>query len=411
MVYKAQLTVFSLILLLTMVMASTPATAASDLLPDLGMARLRDLTIENTADGRRLLRFTAVIVNVGAGALELRGQRPDTTSAWTVEQRIYDDAGSSRYVATAPQTTFIFGGDGHNHWHIQDLQRHELDRLDNGGLVGTGAKRGFCFYDNEAYRLDIPSAPQSPVYTTSNSCTGGATALQTTMGLSIGWGDRYSYQLPDQYIDITGLAAGNYRLWALGDPFQWFQETNEANNDTWVDIRLTGSGLTILDYGPSPYPEEPAPSGNLLANPGFEEDANGDSRPDSWSTNQRFTRSSEVVSAGSYAGKHAATDNGSYNIGQRVTVTPKNRYTVLGQVNIPATTDSFSFQVRIIWRDANGNILKNQTLRTYTTATNGWDQVSVSQRLVPTGAVTAEIRLVASSLNATIYVDDFEFSQ
>jgi hypothetical protein len=229
------------------------------------------------------------------------------------------------------------------------------------------------------------------------------------MGLSIGWGDRYSYQLPDQYIDITGLVAGDYRLWALGDPFQWFQETNEANNDTWVDIRLTGSGLTILDYGPSPYPEAPAPA--FLANGGFEEDANGDSSPDGWSTNRRFTRSSEVVFAGSYAGKHAATDNGSYNIGQTVNVTPKNRYTFFGQVNIPPTSDAFTFSLRVVWRDAGGAIIKNQTLKTYTTATNGWDQVSVSQKPVPTGAATAEIRMVVSSLNATIYVDDFEFSQ
>ena len=42
------------------------AAAATDRLPDLGMARLRDLSIDTTTrPGRRLLRFTTtIIVNI-----------------------------------------------------------------------------------------------------------------------------------------------------------------------------------------------------------------------------------------------------------------------------------------------------------------------------------------------------------
>ena len=116
----------------------------------------------------------------------------------------------------------------------------------------TGAKRGFCFYDNEKYNLSLPGAPQSPVYTSSNSCTGGSSALKTRMGVSVGWGDRYGYQLPDQYVEITGLPAGRYQLAAVADPQNRFVESNDSNNGTWVDIQLNADGtLSIIRYGPS----------------------------------------------------------------------------------------------------------------------------------------------------------------
>jgi hypothetical protein len=42
------------------------AAAAADRPPDLGMARLREFSIDlTTIPGRRLLRFTTVIVNIG----------------------------------------------------------------------------------------------------------------------------------------------------------------------------------------------------------------------------------------------------------------------------------------------------------------------------------------------------------
>ena len=76
------------------------------------------------------------------------------------------------------------------------------------------------------------------------------------MGLSPGWADPYSWLLPDQRLDITGLANGEYRLQATVDPDNWFRESDETNNGTWVDLRLrtTPDGsprLDVLDYGPS----------------------------------------------------------------------------------------------------------------------------------------------------------------
>jgi hypothetical protein len=229
--------------------ATTPAPPALDRLPDLGMARLSDLRID-ASGGLRRLRYSTTIVNVGSGKFELHGQRASISQAnMSVVQRIFNDAGGSRDVSTP--AVMVFGGDGHNHWHVQDLQKSELFRLSDGIFLARSDKRGFCFWDNVRYRLSLPGAPQSPVY--AESGCGGSGSLTTAMGLSIGWGDIYPSSLPDQFIDITGLADGQYRLVVTADASGWFAETNDNNNLTWVDLELLGGGtqLRVLGYGPS----------------------------------------------------------------------------------------------------------------------------------------------------------------
>ena len=58
-------------------------------------------------------------------------------------------------------------------------------------------------------------------------------------GLSPGWTDPYFWTLPDQRLLVNGLDDGVYRLWADADPSGWFRESDERNNLTWVDLRLT----------------------------------------------------------------------------------------------------------------------------------------------------------------------------
>ena len=223
------------------------ASAATDRLPDLAMAKLQRLTTDN-ADGRRLLRFTARIVNIGAGPLEVRSQRPTTSSGWSSQQVIYNDAGGSRAVDT-PSVELIYGGDGHNHWHVKDLERYRLVPLSGSG-ERIGSKAGFCFFDNYQYKLSMPNAPQTAQYLRSGC--GSQTSLTLRYGLSVGWGDTYPWSLPDQYIDITGLPNGDYRLWATADQAGYFLESNNTNNSTWADLRIGANGVTVLRKAPDP---------------------------------------------------------------------------------------------------------------------------------------------------------------
>ena len=109
---------------------------------------------------------------------------------------------------SVPEYKMYFAGDGHNHWHLRDLEGYVL-KNQAGDIQGTGGeKHGFCFFDNFQWKLTLPGAPSTYQY---RGC-GRFTDPEVTTGLSIGWGDRYSYVLPDQYIDITGLPSGQYTL-------------------------------------------------------------------------------------------------------------------------------------------------------------------------------------------------------
>jgi hypothetical protein len=253
--------VFAAALLATMlgalaVLASKPAGAAADVLPDLRMARLQSLQIRNCADasgdcdfaGQRQLRFDAIIVNTGPGALELRGRRPDTSTAMTVTQRIFDAAGGYRDRATTAQ--MYYSGDGHNHWHVRYLERYELTRLDNGRKVGTQEKAGFCFSDNYPFGSSRPAYYRG----TMGNCGSNPAALGVFMGLSRGWGDIYRTTTVDQFVDITGLTSGRYRLTATADADGWFSETNNANNSTWTVIQITGNSVSVVRQGPAAQP-------------------------------------------------------------------------------------------------------------------------------------------------------------
>ena len=231
--------------------AGAPAAGAATLRrPDLGMAKLSTISIDTTTrPGRRLLRYTAVMVDVGAGPLELIGSRPDTSTAtMSVVQRTYDTAGG--YVDTPVGTTMFYSGDGHNHWHTSDIEGGTLARLDNGRKVGALAKHGFCFFDNVKYRLTLSGAPQTAHYLNSGCDPSQPNALSADMGLSVGWGDSYPATTNLQWIDTTGLKNGKYLLTATANPGNVIVESNTSNNSAWARIRITDNTVTVLRYGP-----------------------------------------------------------------------------------------------------------------------------------------------------------------
>lgn len=216
--------------------------------PDLGMARLTDLRLQKIRGGRLLLRYSTTIVNVGSGPFELYARRSSTgQSQMAVVQRVYDASGGWSDVTTPAVVTY--SGDGHDHWHVRDLQSATIRRLGDGAEMARSEKRGFCFWDNTAYRLSLAGAPSSPVY--GEAGCGEPSSLEVSMGQSVGWGDIYPAYLPDQYIDVSALPSGTYRLVVTADPAGWFSEANTSNNATWVDLEIRGKRLRVLGYGPA----------------------------------------------------------------------------------------------------------------------------------------------------------------
>jgi hypothetical protein len=229
-------------------LAVNPLRAASLDLPDLGMARLRGFTVETTPTGQTRLRFTTIIVNVGDGPFQVYGHDKQN-GEFAVDQQIRDSDGSWTTLPTAYH--MYFAGDGHNHWHVRDLESYELQNT-AATIKRTGEKHGFCFFDNYQFDLGLPGAPQSVIYA-KGSC-GKPTSISVTTGLSIGWGDRYSRNLADQYIDISGLPSGEYTLTATADALGFFSEACETNNTTTTLLRITGGTVKVLQHGVDSQP-------------------------------------------------------------------------------------------------------------------------------------------------------------
>jgi hypothetical protein len=222
-----------------------------DLLPDLRMRQLSRFHLQTVSGHRRLL-FDTIIVNDGRGALEITGRRAcsslSTCPTMDVKQGIHRSNGTVRYVAADGHMRYA--GDGHNHWHVQKIESYEIFARDAGQTLRKGVKRGYCFFDNVAHNLSLPGAPQHRVW--GESGCGTSSSLTTRVGLSVGWGDLYPWNFVWQWIDITGLSPGDYRVCVTADLGDRYQETIETNNNVWQDITLTSSGFRLGAHGWNP---------------------------------------------------------------------------------------------------------------------------------------------------------------
>jgi hypothetical protein len=246
-----------LALLLGAVLPAAPVAAASDRLPDLRMAPIRDLRISRSASGRKLLRFTTEILNYGAGPFEIRGLRRTTSSPFDIDQIVYRSDGSIRRIETT--AGLRYAGDGHDHYHVRRLAMYHL--WSNRGTL-RDSKIGFCFFDTNARYLSLPRAPRTPRYFESGC--GSRRSLSLRNGISVGWGDRYPWNFAYQWIDITGLPTGTYTLRAMVDLHGQFTESRDTNNCSYVRLsigsstaRVLGSSRTCInDYATTPYADD-----------------------------------------------------------------------------------------------------------------------------------------------------------
>jgi hypothetical protein len=225
--------------------APTPARAGGGLLPDLAMAPLDDFHIE-TVNGRRLLRFTAMMINVGDGHFELRGSRENTSQPMTMSQVIYQTTSRTSPIAQQLVTDAVakYSGDGHNHWHVQEMMRYDMW---GAGGAFRGAKVGFCFLDSDPWNLSLPG--EVGPYYRGSTCSTNPSILSNRMGISVGWGDEYEYFLAWQWVDITGVVGGTYTVRAKVDPYAFFLEKDETNQCAWARVAFTTRSTAVSVQG------------------------------------------------------------------------------------------------------------------------------------------------------------------
>lgn len=249
-----------------------PATAATELLPDLQMSQVYNLQIESSRSGRQKLRFGTIVWNVGDGPLEVRADGRDDRVMHDVVQWI-STRGGGGYGYEPPGATAFYSGDGHDHWHVQSfivIALFPAPGTTPPPVTETGPtfnqrslrKIGFCLTDIVRAPSSLrPPASQRRIRFPVRGC-GTLRNTSVRMGISVGFGDDYKPFFNNQSVDISGLASGTYRLCATVNANGMWREkdSNHANNSSWTDIELDAAAgkFSVVGMGEADC-ERPAP--------------------------------------------------------------------------------------------------------------------------------------------------------
>lgn len=147
------------------------------------------------AGDRRVLRFSVETLNLGDANIELG--LPDDNPNYEFSQC-------------------------HGHFHFRGYASYRL--LSKEGLeVLVGRKQAFCLLDSEPYTDD---ATPERTYNCLNQ------------GLSAGWADVYTADLPCQFLDITDVPDGDYTLEVAVNPDGLLQDSDSTNNLGSIPVRI-----------------------------------------------------------------------------------------------------------------------------------------------------------------------------
>jgi hypothetical protein len=221
-------------------------------LPDLVTRAPFDVRLSTVGKGATAVRrlfFANTIGNIGDGPLELRAEHDAATGTTDAIQEIYTHRKSAtnlRLVSSSLIGVFVFHP-AHNHWHMADFARYELRSINANGTTGpvlaSTDKVSFCMIDTVILDSTIPHFGMG----LSHSC-----GQNSRQGVKVGWGDTYVSILPDQFIDITTVADGTYRLVSVADPNTderpggRLTEKLDSNNAASVDVVITRTRATVV---------------------------------------------------------------------------------------------------------------------------------------------------------------------
>ncbi len=145
---------------------------------------------------RRLLRFSTITPNLGVADFHV-GNPVDNPEL------------------------FVMSGCGG--WLFANYARYRL--LDGeGNEVGNGHKSAFALIDLQPWTDDAGPAQYG---------------FGQDMGISVGWADIYDAGLDCQWVDITGVAAGDYTLELSINPDAVIEEASYDNNVLTVPVTIT----------------------------------------------------------------------------------------------------------------------------------------------------------------------------
>src|SRR4051794_31261632 len=226
------------------VAAAAPSSAfASDLLPDLDQGTPRNLQVATDQTGaiqRFHLGFESAVDNRGAGPLVISGHRESQDQPeMVVDQTIQQSDGSTRTVPDVGRLRYVYSED-HDHWHLLGFDHYELRKAGNYKLFAPDQKTGFCLGD----RYDTDTTTQRPGEPAQAFYTGYCGRTQTELlslveGISVGYGDVYFANLERQFVDVSGVPAGQYYLVHRANADRKLVESDYSNDAASLLIQLS----------------------------------------------------------------------------------------------------------------------------------------------------------------------------
>jgi hypothetical protein len=218
---------------------------------------------------RLVLHLSNRIGNHGSGPLDLYAGPVDATCQGQYEgadleadQQIFDDTNGNRHFdpddepGPGQQVGCFEYHPAHNHWHYQDFAQYSLVDVKTDELVaGPSKKIGFCILDGDRAFPELPGTPDSGHYPGGGTgCGQGAPETgPSSMGLSVGYADTYTYFLPGQRLEVTGIEKGVYCLVSTANPDHGAGDTNQliesddTNNGRRERIRINPAVAKVID--------------------------------------------------------------------------------------------------------------------------------------------------------------------
>jgi len=242
------------------------------LLPD--MTATADIIATDHTETPGMIRLSNATPNIGWGPMEIHGSNAcwcDTVSVacstlvcpngnpptQSLKQTIYRKNGNviTSFDTLTPGSMSYHPTHGHVHingWSKFTLVKEDTSLADplQWPVIADGAKVSFCLINlgdctndygwcvdtlgNVVTMANIPNAP-----------FGVVSGCGLDQGIYTGMLDIYDQNLPDMYIDLTGVCNGNYYIISYTDPDNNFVEQNENNNWVAVPITLTQQQMPI----------------------------------------------------------------------------------------------------------------------------------------------------------------------
>jgi hypothetical protein len=243
-----------------------PSTALGFPFPfSFGPATPQSCWVDETAaqGAHRCLRLTNQIDNVGDGPLILRfrlleplvnpGVDPqkEYLTGCEMQQVIERDDGTSITRDAGPCVFHI----PHGHFHYQNMATFALYGVTAGGatgaLVRSSTKQGFCLTDVAGAGYGTPGLDARHYwFPNCNLPSQVDSNLWVRMGVDPGWGDVYTWDVPAQYIEISGVPDGIYDVVSVANPLGQIAETGGHRSGT-ARTRICLTATTVAQVASS----------------------------------------------------------------------------------------------------------------------------------------------------------------